>query len=48
MDEYLAQLRELAADVTALESLGVVAADAPSMNEITCGAEESERKESER
>ncbi|MGW4352152.1 hypothetical protein ACWELJ_08665 [Nocardia sp. NPDC004582] len=44
MDEYLAQLRELAADVSALEPLGVtvIDADLPGVHEINCGPKESE------
>lgn len=50
MDEYLAQRRELDADVSALESLGVTVIDAepPSVREMSWGAVNSERGELER
>ncbi|MFD7844859.1 hypothetical protein ACFV4K_18225 [Nocardia sp. NPDC059764] len=50
MDEYLTQLRELEADVTALESLGVTAIDAehPSVREISGRATNSESEELEK
>ncbi|MFD7844865.1 hypothetical protein ACFV4K_18255 [Nocardia sp. NPDC059764] len=50
MDEYLAQRRELEADVSALESLGVTAIDAEPLivREIAWGAVNSERGELER
>lgn len=46
MDEYLAQQRELAADVSALESLGVtvIHAELLTSREITCGPPDSERE----
>lgn len=50
MDEYLAQLRELESDVSALESLGVavVCAELPHVREITWGQTDSEPEELEK